>query len=70
MTLTEFTLHVLVYLTVSCKSFAAYGVSAQRAYKILAFHLLVKGAYKSSPGHVAGGNGIDRHLFFHSGCRA
>lgn len=65
----KLTLHVLVYLAVSCESLAAYGMSAQGTYKILVFHLLVEVAYKGSPSHVAGCDGIDRHLFLNSCCR-
>lgn len=44
-------------------------MTTQSSDKILVFHLLVEVADKSSPGHVACGNGIDRYLFFNAGCR-
>ena len=61
----KFAFHVLVNFTVSCKSLATYGMTTQSSDKILVFHLLVEVAYKGSPRHVTGCDGINRY----TGCR-
>lgn len=62
----KLTLHVLVYLTVFCKSLAAYGMSTNAFTRFWSFTILLEVAYKGLSGHVAGGDDVNADFLFDS----